>query len=646
MARILLISGTGYTLACYPKDDPLLSQGLLKPLSRLCNTILVPALILHSLGTGVTIDNLGRMAILIPCCAGIVGLSYFFANTVGRLFHEDDQHLFRAYAVAVGSPNAISFPMLVMDSLCKQNDKVNADFDGDTDLCFAEATSMLFVYTSAWFFCFWGYGFPVLQSLVDPRTGQEYPPGAMAEEERHEQQKMLLQQKLIVNETTTTTTTTTTDSGGSGGVQDDAAAAAAAAAAATAKTTILGRLRQFHTFKVVERVLTSVPIVCTVVGMGIGLITPLQNALFFDFTALTPIGSSLFTLAQPVLAINCMIMAASLASVDLYDMLKPDSDSGSGSGDDGGDDGGDGSGGVGGNRDKCGADDHDGRHEHAEGGTASASAAGDIQMVVTTRGGDHGDEADSDQYQHQHQHDRRIHLRTRAESFTDTDGWIASSTAASGGVGGVPSQLVQQQQRFRSGSSASSSLSADEPATPHLQQSGGNYNPQQQPHLQQHMPVPTHDIRDDGLYNDHSINDATGDGGGTDRTDDAATAAGAVTNDERKNSKSHEEDGTVPLPRIGTIFAFLLCRLVLPPAVVVPLVALCVRTGLIKNKMVALIIIIESGAPSAQTLIVAMNQLGLRRAAGQMSVLYVFQYAASVLTVTLCTTVALAVVLG
>jgi hypothetical protein len=98
------------------------------------------------------------------------------------------------------------------------------------------------------------------------------------------------------------------------------------------------------------------------------------------------------------------------------------------------------------------------------------------------------------------------------------------------------------------------------------------------------------------------------------------------------------------MPRGRSVAAFILCRLVLPPAAVIPLVVLCVRTGLISNKMTALILCLESGAPCAQTLIVSMNQVGLRRAAGQLSVLYVLQYATCVVTVTLVTTVALTLI--
>ena len=111
-------------------------------------------------------------------------------------------------------------------------------------------------------------------------------------------------------------------------------------------------------------------------------------------------------------------------------------------------------------------------------------------------------------------------------------------------------------------------------------------------------------------------------------------------------SKCHTavaDDSTeiVPLPKLGTTSAMLLCRLVLAPAVMFPLVYYSMRLGVIQDRMVGIVLIVESGAPSAQTMIVCCNSLGLQRAAGQMSVLYAFQYLVSVLTITIWTTLAL-----
>ncbi len=59
------------------------------------------------------------------------------------------------------------------------------------------------------------------------------------------------------------------------------------------------------------------------------------------------------------------------------------------------------------------------------------------------------------------------------------------------------------------------------------------------------------------------------------------------------------------------------------------------------QRLMLLIIMLESCAPSAQVLIVALNQLGIASAASSMSYMYVYLYGASIFTVTLWTTVAM-----
>lgn len=72
---------------------------------------------------------------------------------------------------------------------------------------------------------------------------------------------------------------------------------------------------------------------------------------------------------------------------------------------------------------------------------------------------------------------------------------------------------------------------------------------------------------------------------------------------------------------------------------------LFISMGLIakSQRLMLLIIILESASPSAQVLIVTLNQLGITTAASSMSYMYVFLYATSILTVTLWTAVAMSV---
>ncbi len=60
-----------------------------------------------------------------------------------------------------------------------------------------------------------------------------------------------------------------------------------------------------------------------------------------------------------------------------------------------------------------------------------------------------------------------------------------------------------------------------------------------------------------------------------------------------------------------------------------------------KEKMMLVIILVESASPSAQTIIVCLNQIGVRHIASGLAFMYLFLYLASILTVTMWTTVAI-----
>lgn len=90
---------------------------------------------------------------------------------------------------------------------------------------------------------------------------------------------------------------------------------------------------------------------------------------------------------------------------------------------------------------------------------------------------------------------------------------------------------------------------------------------------------------------------------------------------------------------------YVCCRLILPPLVMLIVNPIFISLGFISKdqRLMLLIIMLESCSPSAQVLIVALNQLGITSAASSMSYMYVFLYGTSIFTVTLWTTVAMSV---
>lgn len=155
MFKVALVSAVGIACSMYPKGAPLLTPEISKGLSRLSNYVLIPALVASSVGSTVSIALLHRFGILILLCMIVMGTSYVSALML-KCLHEDNSELFKATQVSVSSPNAISFPLLVMSTMCEDS-IVNADFDSNSGLCFQEASSMMFIYSIGWHCVYWTF---------------------------------------------------------------------------------------------------------------------------------------------------------------------------------------------------------------------------------------------------------------------------------------------------------------------------------------------------------------------------------------------------------------------------------------------------------------------------------------------------------
>jgi hypothetical protein len=75
-------------------------------------------------------------------------------------------------------------------------------------------------------------------------------------------------------------------------------------------------------------------------------------------------------------------------------------------------------------------------------------------------------------------------------------------------------------------------------------------------------------------------------------------------------------------------------------------VRLAVSYGVIakSERLFQFVIVIVSASPSAQVIIVSLNQLGFQKLAGQMAYMYVFQYLASIISITCVATIALRII--
>lgn len=174
---------------------------------------------------------------------------------------------------------------MVMQTLCEDN-RVNAEFAHNSSECFEEASSMLFVYSIAWFLMFWSYGFPLLKSLSNEHIANK---------------------ETVVDIVPTQSVPTIIRKKWDTSVID-----------------FVHRMGRIISLDWMKNVFLSPSMVAIFIGLLIGLVPALQQGLFnphgggdpFGGT-FRPLGSAIVTLGEPLICVNCLVMAASLAQTDL-----------------------------------------------------------------------------------------------------------------------------------------------------------------------------------------------------------------------------------------------------------------------------------------------------------------------------------------
>lgn len=268
MMKILFISIAGVLSAKYPSSDPILPASALKGLARLNNLTLLPCLIVFSLGATLTPALLVKIGILILFCAMNYSLSYVVALTVGRTLHEkDNEELFVSVLVAICNPNAVALPILLMQGIC-QNPIVNQDFNYNEGACADLATSMIFVYITGWFIMFWGFSFPLLQKRKETQIRDEDGKESLA----NLSNSYFSQGSKMI--------------------------------------------------PVLKQIFLSPSMIAIYIGLLIGIVTPLQRLIFTKQPPGLPFGDSISVIGNPVVCLNCIIMAASLAHCDYSPIIQ------------------------------------------------------------------------------------------------------------------------------------------------------------------------------------------------------------------------------------------------------------------------------------------------------------------------------------
>jgi hypothetical protein len=257
--------------------NPLLPVPVIKHLSRFSNIVLIPCLTVGNIGASLSLSLFIKVGLLVP----IAMFNNLTAMVMGRVFkclHENDSKLFRASLLTIASPNSISMPIMVMQSLCEQP-AVKLDYEDDAVICFSHSTALLFISSIGFHLLYWGYIFPSFERLQ-----QEYD---LEDDD---------------------------DNNNSGSSENRSVTRRRSLSSTPSPSLYQQVLRCAGLFK---HIILSPTMMAVIAGLFIGLIPFTRNLLFVESGYLSPVGGAINTLGTPVVALNCLIMSASLAHIDV-----------------------------------------------------------------------------------------------------------------------------------------------------------------------------------------------------------------------------------------------------------------------------------------------------------------------------------------
>jgi hypothetical protein len=276
--HIVGVSIAGVLCARFPKDKPLLPVTALQFIARVSNTVFLPSLVIYSIGAALSKELLSRLGILIIAAIIINLISSFIVEFVVKYIYKgDDPILMQTICVAVMSPNAVSLPLMVMQSLCEQK-LINSHYNNDYGKCYAEASLQIFIYSVGWQILFWSFSHTKLVAL--PLLIQK------RDEEIHlkdDDKINNIEKPININN----------------------------------KIDFYGQLQNFKVWFL--KVFIYSPVMMSIfIGMVIGVSPTLQYSLFVENAGpFRFIGSTILTLSTPVVCINCLVTSASLAHVNI-----------------------------------------------------------------------------------------------------------------------------------------------------------------------------------------------------------------------------------------------------------------------------------------------------------------------------------------
>ncbi|CAM9295689.1 unnamed protein product [Pylaiella littoralis] len=336
--RVFVVLLAGFLASKFPTHEPLLTKETCRCISRVCALLFLPALMISSTGATLNPTALRDAWQLVVAGSFTIVFSGIVAWLAGRVFFRrpEDRRAFSPVGLAIAFPNSASFPLLLMDALCEQ-DNIKSDFDDDAVQCFSEATGMIFIYVVVWQVWFYGWGFYALgqdETLEKQLTGEptktQTPPLAEIDIPSHGKSSFdALPQEANAG------------GAGSGGITGAQARATAEVDGVVVIDIDQCREEGSNTTEVlaapnadesggerddandwaglkkrVWRIVLSPNIIAVAIGVVIAMIAPLQTLLFDNPRAvLRPVGAAIETVGTPTVAVSTLVMAGSLVQV-------------------------------------------------------------------------------------------------------------------------------------------------------------------------------------------------------------------------------------------------------------------------------------------------------------------------------------------
>ena len=319
MAKIFIVSAIGVYIATTPKGDPVFPPSCMKQISRVSNTVFLPYLIVYSMASAINGEILAKGCVLILFSAGANIFGIWLAGKFEWI--HDDRDFGRVVTIACGTPNQLSLPIMVLTSMCGSS-LVNEDYGGDAATCSNEAMSLLFVYAIGFSLVFWGYGFNVLQNLKSLRSRSNTLEAAKDAYAYTPDLSMIevcdMTQLGPTNETGEETRGHVLTWEASVG---NAATAAAASMDEPCDSTVAEETLSERVWRMFSKSFLNGNMMAQYVGIALAIVPGVQNFIFAENAILKPVADAIFTLGQPLVCVNCLVMAGSLTlTKSTYDL--------------------------------------------------------------------------------------------------------------------------------------------------------------------------------------------------------------------------------------------------------------------------------------------------------------------------------------